>query len=377
MRLIEKDAKEVLKGLGIRVPNGFFLDWEQAAWPADKAWSGPYYLKAQVLAGRRGKGGLVQRCDAPEDVARVLSELHGKLTPDACAGFWCEEACPHEEEWFVACDIDRSNGQIRGHVSREGGKEVALVQTIYVKRADAAEQLRTLPGGIQALLLSLADALPRLDALSLEINPCIIAENGEAIALDGKIELDDAAYFRHPEWKSFAPLSLHGAVSSELEKKYLEYLTEHNHPLLGHYVELSGNIAMVLAGGGASLVAMDALKRAGGKAANYLELSGNPDPDFLRGAAKVAFSHPDIKAIWIAGSFANFTNIETTVVAILQAVEESGLKVPVFIRRDGPGASEAEAASHAWAKRYGVPLVFQRGTTDLAESANALVASLA
>ena len=373
MRLIEKDAKELLHTLGIKTPTGFFIPWEISVWPANQAWFGPCYLKSQVLAGRRGKGGLVRRCETIEIFNQYIKELHAALSPDICDGFWCEAEAVHTEEWFVACDIDQATGTLRAHVSAEGGKEVAEVKTVTLAEL-ASGSVAGIPAPILSFMETLILALPGLDAISIEINPCVINADQEVVALDAKIELDEAASFRHPEWKALSPLSRFGAVSSVRERAYLDLLLQSDRPLLGTYVELSGNIGVILAGGGASLVAMDALRQAQGKAANYLELSGNPDPDFLRQAAKVVFSHPDIRAVWIAGSFANFTDIRATVSAILMAIEESGLRVPVLIRRDGPEADAAEREAYEWAKRYGVNLIFQRGDIDLSQSAAAVVA---
>lgn len=373
MKLIEKDAKQLLSAQGILIPKGFFLSFGATEWPTEQAWFGPCYVKSQVLAGRRGKGGLVRRCASLEEFNQILNELYAMLSADQCAGFWCEEEVVHTEEWFVACDINPTAGTIRFHVSSEGGKEVAMVQTI---EESALSDTKQFPQGIIDLLHTLGTSLRALDAISIELNPCILNADGVALALDAKIELDEAASFRHPEWKDFSPLSRFGAVASSREQEYLNILLKLDRPLLGAYVELTGNIGVILAGGGASLVAMDALKRAGGSAANYLEASGNPDPDFLREASKIVFLHPNLKAIWIAGSFANFTDIQATVRAILQAVEELGLHVPIFIRRDGPNADEAEREANEWAARYGVPLTFQRGSVDLSDSAAALVQAL-
>lgn len=372
MRLIEKDAKALLAAQGIQTPSGFFVDWETSAWPAERAWKGDVFLKSQVLAGRRGKGGLVQRVSSPEGFVRVLQELKARLTPEECAGFWCEEACPHAEEWFLASDLDRVQGEARLHVSMEGGKEVSTVRTY---RVSELEQISAdiLPQGIVAFLQTLARAMVVCDALSIEINPAVLRTDGTVMALDAKVELDEAASFRHPEWEQFSSLSRVGMVVSPRERAYLELLANSGRPLLGKYVELSGTIGVILAGGGASLVAMDALSRAGGRAANYLELSGNPDPVFLGEATKIVCTHPDLKALWIAGSFANFTDIQATLAAILKAVEEIGLRVPIVVRRDGPGADQAEREAAAWSERTGIPLVFARGTTDLTESAQTVV----
>lgn len=375
MKLIECDAKTLLKTKNIKTPPSFFIPWNESTWPADQAWSGPCYLKSQVLQGRRGKAGLVRRCSSEEEAKQNLSELRSLLSADMCAGFLCEQETAHQEEWFIACDLDPLDGHLRLHVSSEGGKEVSQLRTWREEEIQKVDATSSLPEAVISTMKRLGEMMSQLDVLSVEINPGVIAEDGDFVALDAKIELDDAATFRHPEWQEFSELSRVGALHSPREKAYAALLKRYNHTSLGTYVELDGTIAVILAGGGASLVAMDALKRAGGRAANYLELSGNPDPEFLYEAAKIVFSHPTIKAVWIAGSFANFTDIELTVGASLKAVEDMGLRVPVVIRRDGPGAEAAERESHAWAKRLNIPLVFQRGTIDLSESATTVVSS--
>ena len=376
MKLIEKDAKQLLVSQGMRIPDGRFFPWNTNAWPSDVPWSGPYYIKSQVLAGRRGKAGLVRRCESETDFVTILAELRLALSESTCDGFWCETECAHEAEWFVSCDIDPATGTMRAHVSAEGGKEVAMVQTFTAEEVLSSEMpsaLQTFPKTIQTVCARLITMLPTIDALSIELNPCIIGAHEEVIALDAKIELDDAACIRHPVWKNFSRLSRFGAVTSPREQAYLDLLDQADRPLLGAYVELEGTIGMILAGGGASLVAMDALKAAGGTPANYLELSGNPDPAFLQAAARIVFSHPRIQVIWIAGSFANFTDIHATVQAILEAVEASGLRVPIVIRRDGPQADEAVEFARSWSDRTGIPLCFQRGDVDIATSAKTVV----
>lgn len=372
MRLIEKDGKGLLRREGICVPAGFWVDWDMTAWPQDRVWQGPCYLKAQVLSGRRGTEGLVQWISSSMDFERVLRALRERLSPKECAGFWCEEEMLHDGEWLLSCDIDRVTGEIRVHVSQEGGGVVSSLASYRLEELDTEQVASSLPPPIVTWLRRLPSILISMDALRIEINPVILRQE-EVVALDVKIELDDAASFRHPEWASFSSLSRSGIVSSSREQAYLDLLCQTGRPVLGTYVELSGTVAMILSGGGASLVTMDALARAGGSAANYLELSGNPDPEFLRKAAMIVLSRPGIKGVWVAGSFANFTDIEATVRAILQAVDDLCLHVPIVIRRDGPGADAAEAFARVWADRQGIPLIFQRASVDLETSAQELM----
>jgi succinyl-CoA synthetase beta subunit len=166
------------------------------------------------------------------------------------------------------------------------------------------------------------------------------------------------------------PIALEGA----LKLKEISYIHAEGYPAgeLKHgpiaLVELDGDVAVILSGGGASLLAMDALMRAGIKPSNYLESSGNPDPESLRKAAAIVLSKPGLKALWIAGSFANFTDIQATVMAVLGAMDDTNVRLPVVVRRDGPSADIAQTEAAAWAKEHGVTLTFHRGDTDLETS---------
>jgi succinyl-CoA synthetase beta subunit len=138
-------------------------------------------------------------------------------------------------------------------------------------------------------------------------------------------------------------------------------------------IELDGDIALILSGGGASLVALDALLTAGGRPANFVELSGNPDSTFVREAAGRVFSKPGLKAVWVAGSYANFTDIAAMLSAIRDAYDEADLSIPFVVRRDGPSTDQARQETLAWAKEKNIPCLFHRADTDLEASAKALL----
>lgn len=365
MQLVEHDGKRLLESLGIHVPERVFVAFADTEIPLLSG-DGPWYVKAQVLEGHRGDRGLVKRLDRVEDVPTVIASIREALQDMPCAGFLIESGFAHESEWLVSVDIDAQTGVIMAHWSATGGQRVATLESATFAELQARVDL---PAPVRETLIALAQAMPASDAISIEINPLAITNDGRAMALDAKIELDSAAIVRHPEWSSWAELSRVGACRSTRERAYIDLFADRGGVAIGRYVELDGDVAMILSGGGASLVAMDALALAGGRPANYVELSGNPDPELLRKAAVIAFTHPRIKAVWIAGSYANFTDIYATVEATLAAYVDVGLTLPVVIRRDGPRAQEAEEMAHAWAKEHGVTLVFHRGDTDLLTSA--------
>lgn len=377
MLLIEHDGKQLLRKLGIPVPQGVFapLDEAEVAFSV-LDWSRPRFLKAQVLQGRRGKSGLVRRVDRVEDLPAAIASIRELLGSTPCAGLVCDPAAPLVSEWLVSCDIDREQGCLRIHYSDEGGMAVAKASTAIIRSSDDWNEVQV-PVAIKTVLQALQDAMKGQDALSMEINPLAVLADGSCLALDAKVELDDAAWSRHPEWADFVSHKLRGVGKTEREQAFNALLDSAGHRgTMGRYVELDGDVAVILSGGGASLLAMDALLHTGIKPSNYLEASGNPDPESLRKAATIVLSKPGLKALWIAGSFANFTDIQATVMAVLGAMDDANVRLPVVVRRDGPNADAAQAEALAWSKERGISLTFHRGDTDLETSAQSVALAI-
>lgn len=361
MKLIEADGKNILAEAGIAVPSRDLVY--------------PIYLKAQVLRGRRGQNGLVRRCQNQDECERAKAEMSDALKNIPHADFLCEQEVVHESEWLVAVHLDLKTGKIRVSYSDSGGMDVAHAESHDIASSNDADHLG-LPSGVADTLRKMFDAFQKNDALHMEINPLAVLSDGSCVALDAKVELDDAAAFRHSEWSLFWALTSGDRIPSDREKAYADVLLAGGHRgTLGRFIELDGDIAMILSGGGASLVAIDALRSAGGRPANYVEMSGNPDAEHVRKAAKIVLSKPGIRAIWIAGSFANFTDIQATVNAVLAAVDDLGLRVPIVIRRDGPNAELAQADALRWAKERGIFVQFDRAEVDFDASAKAVVAA--
>ncbi|MCR4256361.1 MAG: hypothetical protein NUW08_01505 [Candidatus Uhrbacteria bacterium] len=315
MRLIEAEGKRILQEMGVVVPG--------------RGGDGPFFVKAQVMSGGRGKAGLVRRAETMTDVERVKKEIEQTLGRTPERGFLVEQEVPHVREWFLSIDLDRAAGDWRVNIG-EGGVDVAAAKSeplATFENATFGPLVRVLAEGMRAHRLQ-----------SVEINPLAELEDGSLVALDAKIVAEDDS-----------------TVAS---------------------LELDGDIALILSGGGASLVALDALHAAGGRAANFVELSGNPDPAFTRDMAARVFAKPGLKAAWVAGSFANFTDIAAMLFAIRDAYDAAGLSVPFVVRRDGPNADRAERDTLAWAKAKGIPCLFHRADTDLEASARALVSLL-
>jgi succinyl-CoA synthetase beta subunit len=312
MRLIEAEGKRLLKEMGVAVP--------------EQGGDGPFFVKAQVLQGGRGKAGLVRRAVTLEEVEAAKKEIEKILGRVPEGGFLIESEVPHVHEWFLSIDLDRSAGDWRVNIGEGGMDVVSAKSSPLVSYQDKK---------FGPLVRALGEGMRTHRLQSVEINPLAERGDGSFVALDAKIAKEEES-----------------TVSS---------------------VELDGDIALVLSGGGASLVALDALMAAGGKAANFVELSGNPDSEVIRQTALRVFSKPGLKAAWVAGSYANFTDIDVMLSAIRAAYDEAGLSIPFVVRRDGPNADRAQAETLAWAKAKGIPCLFHRADTDLEASAKALM----
>jgi succinyl-CoA synthetase beta subunit len=370
MKLIEFDGKRLLRDIGISIPRGSFFAFNDAL---SVPGPGACYVKAQVLGGRRGRSGLVKRVDRPEDIPGAITDILLRLKETPCAGWLAEEDVPHEREYLAAMDIDRQEGLLRFTLSEQGGMDVQEGSSFVLQHpSDAA--LRDLPEGIRDIASKLGQAMVDHDLLHAEINPLAELADGSFMALDAKIETDDAAAFRHPEWEAFVSLPASGRERTSFERAYDAFRKEVGHRgTFGNMIELDGDLALILSGGGASLMALDAIARAGGKPANTCEFSGNPERDAVRRGAAILFKKPGIRGIWIAGSYANFTDIRETVMGMLEAIEDAGIRVPVVIRRDGPRRDEAEREARLWASQHGVPLLFHGGAVSFEASAKELM----
>lgn len=372
MRLIEHDARRWIADLGIQVPEGIFLPFHGEVHLLERMSDKPVYIKAQVVQGQRAQRGLVRKCETLEECDAALRQMRHVLHEDACAGFLCVPEVPHGAEWFVSASLQNGTGDFQFSVAEQGGSHVAHVN-VY------SESLENLPEMLVPIARACFQAMQASDALLIEMNPLVKSSDGTWVALDAKVELDDLAAFRHPEWSLLHPLSRWGEQYTVRESAWTRLAQDfsESRATLSRYVELDGDIATIFFGGGASLLAMDALSRLGGRAANYLEMSGNPDPTFIEAAARIVCSKPGLRALWIAGSWANFTDLSMTLPPILRAISACGLSIPIVIRRDGPGKKEVWRDIRMWANAYSAPIHFAGAEETFEASATQVLHLLA
>ncbi len=362
MRLFEHEAKSLLRQHGFSTSQPLSLSAL-----SDLQASTPCVLKAQVLFGNRKNQGLIHVCrtaDELEDAKSALAQAFATLELDPNTPVLVEELLPYETEMYLALRYDTVTRLPVLMFSQAGGTGIE-------ERASEVMQSFPLTELANTKLPQLSELLPtefvsrlitfffEADLTLIEINPLVVSQ-GNLVALDGKLELDDTAAFRHPEWaENYPPRTLFQRQPTENEKKAKAVNAMDHRGVAGaSYLDFEGTIGILASGGGASLLAMDALLSTQLKPANYTEYSGNPPREKVKGLSDIVLSKPGLEGLWVIGGHANFTDIYETLMGVMDAVETAQLPAgfPIVIRRGGPRMEEAFAALAERAKHLGYHL---------------------
>ncbi len=353
MRLAEIDGKALLRRHGLAVPRGVLL---QGYLPAEaKQWTG-HVLKAQVLAGGRGKRGLVRRLAGLEALAETRQAIASALD-HAGAPLLLEEALPIAREIYVAVRIDGTRQTLELLVAPQGGQEVEQAEAL-VRIPVGAETTpgdlypalaKPFPSDLAARLARYCARLPEIarreDLELLEINPLVLTPDGHLVACDAKIIRDDSAEFRHDrqEFPTSRMLAERGMTPLEREARDLGF----------HLVETDGDIALVTAGAGLGMMMMDLLADHGLRAACFMDnLRGAPDETMaerLQIARKIA-ARPGVTGIVFQTVLAS-RSLAERVEALLAWIAADPLPKPLFVGiAAGHAAARKMSAEQAVAK---------------------------
>ncbi|MFB6148930.1 MAG: ATP citrate lyase citrate-binding domain-containing protein [Halobacteriales archaeon] len=336
MKLYEKETKQLLADYGLATP-------EQEG---DR-----YVVKAQVLAKERAEHGGIEFADSLDEAQEIAETMEGTTVNDhRVEDVLIEAMVEHDAEYYVAFLYDTNGRQPVLLFNREGGSGIEdrgaerlplATETHEWRFREFLEQCGIPSSELMPLGKTLANAhrcFTESDARMLEINPLCRTEDGYVV-LDGRIELDDDAEYRH-EWE-YPARSEFGREKTDRERR-VEAIDEGDHRgVAGKYTELDGDIAMLLAGGGASLTNMDALIQYGGEPANYTEYGGNPPTEKVYRLSKEVLSKPGLRGCWHVGGTANNTDVYRTMQGFCQALRELEIDFPIVVRRDGPNADAA------------------------------------
>ena len=395
MKLYESEGKGLFVRFGIKVPQGKVVASVEEAAGLTKRY-GSVMAKAQVLWGRRAKQHGVIPCEDEDQLAAAIKSLLGtEMFGETIERVLVEQKLDVVQEMYlgVTCTgaspvvIVSGRGGIDVEEASHEAPEGVFVEHVNILRGlevGKAEDLMRRAGlgdtGRDAadVLLKLYQMFTECDATLAEINPLLRTGDGEWVAADAKVEIDDDSLFRQGSLGLPERLSS-GRTPTRLEHLALENDQRDTRGSAGRmFYELDGNIVVLASGGGTSVEALDDLCLQGGKPAVFTEYSGNPTPEKVKGLTKIALMYPGrIDAIWVVGGRANFTDIYDTLInGIMAGIRETpgfDRTIPIILRRAGPRDEEAFAALHKLRQEEGYNLFLRGMATSVADSARMVI----
>lgn len=381
MDIHEYQAKEVLAGFGVAVPDGALAySPEQAAYRARELGGDRWVVKAQVHAGGRGKAGGVKVCNSDTEIHNASEDMFGmKLVthqtgPEGKGVYrvYVEAAVPIDREIYLGFVLDRTTQRVMIVASAEGGMEI---EEISEKRPDSIVRAVVEPAvglrefqsrqiafklGIDASMVQQMvrtlqgcyRAFTELDATMVEVNPLVITEDSRVIALDAKMTFDDNALFRHPQIAELRDKSQEDPRESRAADRGL------------NYVGLEGNIGCIVNGAGLAMATMDTIKAAGGEPANFLDIGGGATPERVAKAFRLVLSDKNVQAV-LVNIFAGINRCDWVAEGVVQALKEVGVDIPVIVRLAGTNVEEGQKIL----AQSGLPIIRAKTLNEAAERA--------
>ena len=381
MDIHEYQAKQLLSGFGVLIPRGgLAYSPEQAAYRAREIGGGQWVVKAQIHSGARGKAGGIKFCRDEHEVWDAADELLGKRLTTHQTGprgkvvyrLYVEAASAISREIYLGFVLDRASERVMIVASSAGGMEIEEIsaknpETILRVSVDPAVGMQAFQArevafglGLEPALISQAvktilgcyQALSELDATMLEINPLVVTEEGELLALDAKMTFDDNALYRRPN-------------ISELRDKSQEDPRETHAADRGlSYVGLEGNIGCIINGAGLAMATMDMIKHAGGEPANFLDIGGGASPERVTKAFNAVLSDENVEAV-LVNIFAGINRCDWVAEGVVQAVRKLDLKVPLVVRLAGTNVELGKRIL----EESGLPIITAETLAEAAEKA--------
>jgi len=393
MKIHEYQAKQLFRAAGVPVPQGIVAKTPDDAAKAFETLGGPIaVVKSQIHAGGRGKGRfkeqpeqrgvvLVKSADeAKQNAARMLGNTlvtiqtgeDGKQVNT----LFVEQGLKIARELYLGIVVDREVGGPVLIMSSEGGMEIEEVakhspEKILSEPFDAiaglypyqARKLAYALGFDAAAVRSAEKFLPQVcrffvnqDCSMVEINPLVLTEEGQLLALDAKVTFDDNALFRHKDIVELRDLSEEEPAEVRAADTGLSY------------VKLNGNIGCLVNGAGLAMSTMDLIKLHGGEPANFLDVGGGANEDQVTEAFRIILADKNVKAV-LVNIFGGIMRCDIIVSALLNAYEKVGFNVPLVVRLEGTNVEKAREMLNA----SGRAIIT---ATDLTDAAQKVVKSL-
>ena len=361
MNIHEYQAKELYRAYGVPTPNGFAAFSVAEAVEAAKKLPGPVWVvKAQIHAGGRGKGkflepsagdkGGVRLAKSIDEVKEFAEQMLGKTLVTVQTGragrivnrLYIEDGSAIDRELYLSALVDRASSRVAFIVSQAGGMNIEDVahetpEKIHTLTIDPATGYQPFHGRKVAFALGLkgdqvkaagklVENLYRMvvekDMSLLEINPLVVTKDGKLICLDGKMNFDSNALYRHPEIVELRDVGEEDPTEIEASKHDLAF------------VKLDGNIGCLVNGAGLAMATMDIIKLYGAEPANFLDVGGGASKEKVREAFKIILADPSVKGI-LVNIFGGIMRCDIIAEGVIAAAREMDIKVPLVVRLEG------------------------------------------
>ena len=356
MKIHEFQAKQIFLDYGIPIPEGETAKTpEQAKQIAEKLGE-TVVVKAQIHAGGRGKGGGVKLAKSPDEAFEIAESILGMDLVTHQTGpegqkvkqVLVEKGLEIEKELYIGIVVDRAQGCPVIMASEAGGMEIEEVaaktpEKIIKAAVDPATgfsgmHARKIAYGLNLrkalikpaskIIASLYKIFVEKNCSLIEINPFIITKDQKLLALDGKINFDDDALYRHPEIKELYDPDEQDPLELEASKHDL------------NYIKLDGNVGCMVNGAGLAMATMDLIKLAGGEPANFLDVGGGASSEQVEKALKILLADKNVKVVLI-NIFGGILRCDRVAKGIVEAAKKTDLNLPNIIRLEGTNVDEA------------------------------------
>ena len=384
MKIHEYQGKELLKKFGVPVPRGIVArTTDEAFAAAQELGTTPVVVKAQIHAGGRGKGGGVKLAKSAEEAREIAEKMLGMKLVTHQTGpegrevrvLLIEEGLSIDREFYLGIVLDRASGRPVFMASAAGGMDIEEVaaktpEKISKEAIDPAVGFRSFQARKLAFALGLPNelvnqaakfmqtlytAFEAMDASLVEINPFLLTKDNRLIALDAKVNFDDNALFRHPDYKELRDLNEEEPLEIEASKYDL------------NYIKLDGTIGCMVNGAGLAMATMDIIKLAGGEPANFLDVGGGASQERVEAAFKILLADEHVRAVLI-NIFGGIVRCDMVARGVVGAAKSLDVKIPVVVRLEGTNVEEGQRVI----RDSGMNFTVASGMKDAAEKVVAL-----
>jgi succinyl-CoA synthetase beta subunit len=349
VNLFEYETKYELSANGIPIPKGILVSNSNETLSAIEHLKPPYMVKAQVLVGGRGKAGGIIAAKTAKEAQEAVSKLLGtQLKGSIVKQVLVEEKLAKRKELYVSIMVDRSNRSYVVLASEAGGVEIeeiadrtpkAIIKTpidwLFGFSSFQAAAIAKEIGYSGNKLLELSAVMQKLyqiclnnDAELVEINPLAETDNGNFVALDARMSIDDNALFRHPKYAARHSQTLTPQEDLALKNNLA-------------YIKLDGDIGVIGNGAGLVMASLDLVNFFGGSPADFLDLGGGANIEAITTALEIVFADPDT-AVILVNVLGGITHCDDIARGIVNVVSEAQVKKPLLVRLMGSNQREGQ-----------------------------------